>query len=383
MSIDGTVEPGFEGVREAFARNFTEHGDVGAAFCLHVEGRKVVDLWGGTADVKTGRPYDGSTLQLVFSTTKGATAACANLLAQRGALDLDAPVATYWPEFAAAGKDSIPVRWLLCHKAGLPVIDKRLSLEEALAWEPVIEALAVQQPVWEPGSAHGYHALTYGWLVGEVVRRVDGRSLGAFFAEEIARPLGLDFWIGLPEGEEDRVAPLVGGLLPEAAPDNEELKALLEQFTGPDTLLGRALTLNGAFGEVWNDPRGARGTDRRCERHHEREVTVPVLCRTGRLAARRAGSALVHARTSRSGAGAADRGQRPSAVLRDEVRLGLLHLLGVRPVRRCRLVRTLGCRRFDGFRRSGEPDRGGLRDESHGPEPVGRSAYPWPRPSQL
>ena len=195
MAVEGIVEPGFEGVRDAFVRNFTEHGDVGAAFCLHVEGRKVVDLWGGMADAQTGRPYDESTLQLVFSTTKGATAACANLLAQRGELDIDAPVATYWPEFAAAGKERIPVRWLLCHKAGLPVIDKRLSLEEALAWDPVIEALSVQEPVWEPGSAHGYHALTYGWLVGEVIRRIDGRGLGTFFADEIAataRPRVLD-----------------------------------------------------------------------------------------------------------------------------------------------------------------------------------------------
>jgi CubicO group peptidase (beta-lactamase class C family) len=252
--IDGLVEPGFEGVRDAFARNFAEHGDVGAGFCLHVEGRKVVELWGGLADAATNRPYDESTLQLVFSTTKGATAACANLLAQRGQLDIDAPVATYWPEFAAADKENILVRWLLCHKAGLPVIDKRLSLSETLEWDPVIDALSVQEPVWEPGTAHGYHALTYGWLVGEVIRRVDGRSLGAFFAEEIAQPLGLEFWIGLPESEEHRVAPLIGSLIPEGEPANEELKALLEQFTGPDSLLGRALTLNGAFdGDCWND----------------------------------------------------------------------------------------------------------------------------------
>jgi CubicO group peptidase (beta-lactamase class C family) len=252
MAVDGIVEPGFEGVRDAFERNFTEHGDVGAGFCLHVEGRKVVDLWGGTADVHSGRPYEESTLQLVFSTTKGATAACANLLAQRSQLDIDAPVATYWPEFAAAGKERIPVRWLLCHKAGLPVIDKRLSLEEALAWDPVVEALSVQEPVWPPGSAHGYHALTYGWLVGEVIRRIDGRSLGTFFADEIAAPLGLEFWISLPESEEHRVAPLAGSIVPQGEVD-EATRLLMEQFSGPDTLLGRALSLNGAFNEVWND----------------------------------------------------------------------------------------------------------------------------------
>jgi len=254
VNIDGIVEPGFEGVRDAFARNFEEHGDVGAGFCLHVEGRKVVDLWGGVADPDTGRLYDESTLQLVFSTTKGATAACAHLLVQRGLLDLDAPVVTYWPEFGSAGKEDIPVRWLLCHKAGLPVVDKRLSLAEALAWDPVIAALSIQEPVWEPGSAHGYHALTYGWLVGEIVRRVDGRSLGTFFAEEIAQPLGLEFWIGLPEAEEHRVAPIIGSLIPEGEAPNEELRALLEQFMGPDSMLGRALTLNGTFEMgCWNE----------------------------------------------------------------------------------------------------------------------------------
>jgi CubicO group peptidase (beta-lactamase class C family) len=253
-NIDGLVAPGFEGVRDAFAQNFAEHGEVGAGCSIYVEGRKVVDLWGGVADQATGRAYDESTLQLVFSTTKGATAACAALLSQRGELDVDTPVATYWPEFAQNGKESIPVRWLLCHKAGLPVIDKELSIEEVLAWQPLIEALEVQAPVWEPGSAHGYHAVTYGYLVGEVVKRISGKSLGTFFAEEIAAPLGLDFWIGLPASEEARVAPIAGGLFPAESEVPEELRALLEQFIGPNTLLGRALTLNGAFGQgSWNE----------------------------------------------------------------------------------------------------------------------------------
>ena len=123
-------------------------------------------------------PYTDDTLQLVFSTTKGATALCANLLAQRGELDVDAPVATYWPEFARGGKGDIPVRWLLCHKAGLPYIDAHVELEDLLAWDPAVEALAAMTPLWEPGQGHGYHAMTYGWLVGEVVRRITGKSLG-------------------------------------------------------------------------------------------------------------------------------------------------------------------------------------------------------------
>ena len=253
VNVDGLVEPGFEAVRDAFVRNFEEHDEVGAGFCLHVEGRKVVDIWGGRAEEASDRPYDENTLQLVFSTTKGATASCVNLLLQRGLIDLDAPVATYWPEFAQGGKESIPVRWLMSHKGGLPTIDKTLSLEEVLAWEPIIEALEVQEPLWEPGSAHGYHAVTFGWVMGELIRKVDGRGLGQFFAEEIAAPLGLEFWIGLPESEEHRVAPVIGSLVPDGSEIPPELKEMFEQFVGPNSLLTRALTLNGTFGiPDWN-----------------------------------------------------------------------------------------------------------------------------------
>ncbi len=256
--IGGQVEPGFEGVAAAFERNFAEHGEVGAAAAMYVGGRKVVDLWGGVADQDAGSPYTEDTLQLVFSTTKGATAACANLLAQRGELDIDAPVAEYWPEFKAAGKDQIPVRDLLCHKAGLPYVDATLTLEEALAWEPMIRALEAQAPVWEPGTAHGYHATTYGWLVGEVVKRISGKSLGTFFRDEFAEPLGLEFWIGLPEGQQDRVAPLIQwpGLLGGGAmetPRDPEMAKLLEQFMGPESMLGKAL---GAPSFVFNTAEG-------------------------------------------------------------------------------------------------------------------------------
>jgi CubicO group peptidase (beta-lactamase class C family) len=252
--IGGSVEPGFEGVREAFAANFAQHGEVGAACSIYKDGHKVVDLWGGVKEKGTDIPYGEDTLQVVFSTTKGATAACANLLAQRGEHDVEAPVARYWPEFAEAGKADIPVRWLLCHKAGLPYVDHPLSLREVLAWDPVVDALADQAPVWEPGTAHGYHAVTFGWLVGEVVRRIAGQSLGAFFADEIAGPLGLDFWIGLPDEQQDRVAPLVQW----SVPKDPDMAALMAQFMGPDTMLGKALGgVNGIFlseDGVWNQP---------------------------------------------------------------------------------------------------------------------------------
>ena len=244
--IGGAVAPGFERVKDAFAANFEQHGEVGAAFSLYHQGRKVVDLWGGVADVEDGRPWTEDTLVMVFSSTKGATAVCAHLLAQRGELDLDAPVAAYWPEFAAAGKEDIPVRWLLSHQVGLPVFDNPLTPEEFLAWAPPVKALAAQQPVWEPGTAHGYHAGTYGWLVGEVVRRISGKSVGTFFADEVAGPLGLDFWIGLPESEESRVARMVEIDLQDGAIDEQALterrRALLDAARDPDALLNRPAT---------------------------------------------------------------------------------------------------------------------------------------------
>ncbi|MEU6072814.1 serine hydrolase domain-containing protein [Micromonospora sp. NPDC047074] len=241
--VSGTVEPGYEPVREAFLANFETRSEVGAALSVYRHGREVVRLWGGVADPTTGRAWREDTLQVVYSTTKSVPAACAHLLAQRGELDLDAPVAEYWPEFAAAGKGHIPVRWLLSHQAGLPVLDRPVPLAEALTWEPVVAALAAQAPAWQPGTAHGYHGLTYGWLVGEVVRRVSGRSLGTYFADEIAKPLGLDFWIGLPATEAHRVARLVeqpvapstaAGVMPEA------LREALAAYTDPTSLVVRS-----------------------------------------------------------------------------------------------------------------------------------------------
>jgi CubicO group peptidase (beta-lactamase class C family) len=244
------VAAGFEAVRDAFADNLESGRDVGAAFAAYHRGRKVVDLWGGVADPQTGRPWEQDSIILVFSTTKGATALCANVLAERGELDMNAPVARYWPEFAQGGKAEIPVKFLLSHQAGLAWIDGEMSLEEALSWEPVVSALARQTPHWEPGAQHGYHATTYGWLVGEVIRRITGTSVGTFFRAEIAEPLDLDFWIGLPEAQEHRVVPLI----PFELPAGSDLKQAMEAFLGPDSGIGKALTApGGALDEqVWN-----------------------------------------------------------------------------------------------------------------------------------
>src|SRR5262249_7213467 len=184
-----------------FRANFAgSPGEVGAACCVYVRGRQVVDLWAGLADREANRPWDEDTIVMVASTTKGATAICAHLLAQRGELDLDAPVIKYWPEFGAAGKQGVLVRWLLSHQAGLPVVDGPLTFEDACAWHPVIRALAAQRPEWEPGTEHVYHSMTFGFLVGELVRRITGKSLGTFFVDEVAAPLRPSDSNGLPGG---------------------------------------------------------------------------------------------------------------------------------------------------------------------------------------
>ena len=207
--VGGWVAAGLEPVHQAFAANFEQHGEIGAACCVYLHGRRVVDLWGGVTTPGGEAPYTGDTLQMVWSTTKGVTAIAAHMLAQDGRLDFDAPVAGCWPEFAAQDKGGILVRWLFSHQAGLAAIDRALGLDDVVAWTPVVEALAAQRPQWVPGTAHGYHAYTYGWLAGEVIRRVSGASVGRFVAERIALPLGLEFWIGLPESLNARVAPVI------------------------------------------------------------------------------------------------------------------------------------------------------------------------------
>ncbi|MEU6126569.1 serine hydrolase domain-containing protein [Streptomyces sp. NPDC047123] len=204
--VHGTCAPGFEGVRAEFERSFAERDELGAAVAATVGGELVVDLWGGDADRSGTRPWERDTLVNVYSTTKGMTALCAHLLADRGALDLDAPVARYWPEFAQAGKDDIPVRWLLSHRAGLIAPDEPLERGAAYDWEKVTAALAASRPWWRPGTAQGYHAVTFGFLVGEVVRRVSGVSLGTFLRTEVTGPLGADVHVGTPPSEHGRCA---------------------------------------------------------------------------------------------------------------------------------------------------------------------------------
>ncbi|MEU2059813.1 serine hydrolase domain-containing protein [Streptomyces sp. NPDC013455] len=242
MDVNGTVAEGFEPVREAFAANFDLRGERGAAVAVYRDGHRVVHLWAGTRDVDGTAPWEPGTAQIVRSATKGVVAAALLLLHQRGELDLGAPVGSYWPEYKAAGKEHTLVRHVLAHRAGVPVLDRPLTPAEAADPDLGAAAVAAQAPVWEPGTDHGYHAQTFSWLTGELVRRVTGRPVGEWIADEIAGPAGADLWLGLPEREHARV----GRVGPVDAPENaggprtRPKRAVAEAYADPDSLTRRA-----------------------------------------------------------------------------------------------------------------------------------------------
>jgi len=233
--VDGESAKRFARVHEVFEQSFAS-GEVGASLAVALDGELVLDLWGGHRDGARTKPWSRDTLANVYSTTKGMTAICANRLVDAGKLDLDAPVASYWPEFAQAGKANVPVRWLLCHKAGVAALRKPVPPGGLYDWKLMTSALAAETPWWEPGTAHGYHALTYGFLVGEVVRRIDGRSLGAYFREELAKPLGLDFHIGTGPEHDARIADMLPA--PPSPPGAPNPFAAAAQ--NPESLVGKA-----------------------------------------------------------------------------------------------------------------------------------------------
>lgn len=241
-SVHGFVVPGFETVAETFTDNLRRHGDRGAAVCVYQHGRPVVDL--RTADLPAGA------VQLVRSVSKGVLAILAHLLAQEGRLDLDAPIARLWPEFAQGGKAAVTTRLVLSHQAGLSAVDHPLTLDDVLARDPAVAALAAQRPQWEPGTAHGYHDLTFGWLVGEILRRATGRPVADLVRERLAAPLGLDLWLGLPAAELPRLTPLVA-----AEPDDSGsyLDKLGEQLADPTSLTHRSY-LNPDVSPIEHDP---------------------------------------------------------------------------------------------------------------------------------
>jgi len=243
--VQGHCDARFAPIRDIFEKSFADGEELGAAIAFCLDGEMVVDLWGGHRDVARTKPWTRDTLVNTYSTTKGMTAICAHQLVERGLVDLDAPVAKYWPEFAAKDKDAIPVRWLLSHQAGLPAVRKPLTQDMLYDWNAMAAALAEQDPWWEPGTKHGYHALTFGHLVGEVIRRVSGRSVGAFFRDNVAGPLGADFHIGLAAEHDARCSELFGSLAPPSPTPGGPvipgpLGELLRDMTDPTTMAGAA-----------------------------------------------------------------------------------------------------------------------------------------------
>jgi CubicO group peptidase (beta-lactamase class C family) len=237
VTIHGECAPRFRPLQRAFAESFRSAAEIGAAVAITFDGEPVVDLWAGHVDAEKTRPWQRDTIVNVFSTTKGMTAICAHQLVEQGRLDLDAPVANYWPEFGQLGKERIPVRWLLSHRCGLPAVKEILPPEALYDWDAMATALAAQEPWWTPGEKHGYQAVTFGWLVGELVRRVAGKSLGTYFRDEIATPLGLDFHIGLAEAEHCRVADMTP-LLPD--PNSDTIQLATVMFSDPEGVSARA-----------------------------------------------------------------------------------------------------------------------------------------------
>lgn len=256
VHIEGTAAPGFERVADAFAAAASASG--GSALAVRVAGRTVVDLWQGVADEHPARRWQANTPAVIFSGTKGLVAILVARLVEAGELELDRSAATYWPEFAAGGKGAITVREILSHRAGLAALREDVDLATALNWSAITERLAAEEPLWKPGSAYGYHALTYGWLAGELIRRVTGASIGARFGSEIADPLSADAWIGIPAEREAEVARLIPGLSLQEPPPG----GIPELDPEDARWIGRAMTLGTAFpaelvvpGAGFDDPR--------------------------------------------------------------------------------------------------------------------------------
>lgn len=256
--IEGGTAPGFASLADVFADSFTGRDGMGAALCVRVAGETVADLWGGTADARDRSPWTKDTIGVVFSCTKGLTSLLAARLVQEGLLGYQDPVVAHWPEFAAAGKERTTVADLLAHRSGLSAPRDVLSVEDVIDWDRVTGLLAAQEPLWPPGEGHVYHALTHGWLAGEVIRRVTGRTVGQYFDELIATPLHADAWIGLPHSARDRVAHLRAGATLTALVARQAAARPAGEVDWSD----RAMTLGNAFPTElvddeggFNDPR--------------------------------------------------------------------------------------------------------------------------------
>jgi CubicO group peptidase (beta-lactamase class C family) len=241
--IGGFVDDGFGPMLETFVANFSGRGDVGAACSVVVDGRTVVDLWGGIADTRSARPWSHDTAAVIFSCTKGVLAILAYQLVDAGRLDLDAPIATYWPEFAEAGKAAITVRQAMSHRSGLAALDADLTADDVIAWTPVIRAIERQRPAHDPSAGHAYHPMTYGWILGEVIHRVTGATPGVWLRETVAKPLGLALWIGTPESARASVA----WMEPPLPDEDSDLAREVARVAATDPTVDRGATMGGAY----------------------------------------------------------------------------------------------------------------------------------------
>ena len=247
--VQGTCDAKFAELKEEFERNFAERGESGASVCVSVNGETVVDLWGGVADPATGDAWQEDTVSIVFSCTKAATAICAHILIDRGQLDPSAPVSKYWPEFAKNGKENTTVQMMLNHESAIPALREPVAENGFLDWAYMIKRMEDETAFWEPGTRNGYHMVNFGWTVGELIRRVSGKSLGQFFADEVAGPTGAKFWIGLPDGVEPHIAPILPYQPKPDDPLSEFTKLLLSQ---PDSIQALSFLNNGGWSP--NDP---------------------------------------------------------------------------------------------------------------------------------
>lgn len=236
--VEGTCDPKFSGVLDAFVTNFEARGEVGASCAITLEGKTVVDLWGGVR-APGGAPWDRDTISCVFSSTKGAMALCAHVLADRGQLDLDAPVTKYWPEFGQNGKEGARVSMTLDHSVGVPHVREVPKPGAFYDWDHMVDVVAKEAPFWEPGTRNGYHAVTMSWTVGEIVHRAAKKRMGKFFQDEVAKPLGLEFWIGLPEEQEHRVAPMIQAMPTPEAMQSRFFQKAMTDMSSPSHLFAR------------------------------------------------------------------------------------------------------------------------------------------------
>ena len=251
MAVGGKCDPKFAKVKEEFERNLAARGEVGASVCLSVNGETAVDLWGGMANPETCDPWQEDTISIVFSCTKAAVALSAHILIDRGLLALDAPVKDYWPEFAQKGKEKTTVRMMLNHESALPTLRDPVKPGGFADWDYMAGRMADEEAFWEVGTRNGYHMINFGWTVGELVRRVSGKSLGTFFREEVAEKTGAKFWIGLPESEDVHVAP-IRQYVPK--PDDQPSEFVIKLMTDPDSIQHKSFLNTGGWD--FNDRKG-------------------------------------------------------------------------------------------------------------------------------